>query len=247
MALDREVESIKTSLKLSIATGTADDALEQRIAALPSNRRSEVEAVRKALQRQRVIDEAVRLRREEIEAGKANPQAEEQRQSDPELKQAVDQWETAYRQEQARKKVEEAQRKIAEIERAKAEEERRRRAEELARQQKEETARREATLRRFNVRASVFGDELHSNPFRFEGHAVILTGVMFKRMIERGVGIFSTIQGNEVLVSRLPADLFSYPGQMRNMIVRIRGTTSGTNLLGAIIQIPHAEYLALSP
>jgi len=138
-------------------------------------------------------------------------------------------------------------RRLAEIERAKVEEEQRRRAEELVRQRKEEAARREATLRRYNVRASVFGDELHSNPFRFEGQAVILTGVMFKRMIERGVGIFGTIQGNEVVVSGLPADLFSLPGQMRNMIVRIKGTTTGTNMLGAIIQIPHEQYLALSP
>jgi len=56
--LDQEVQSIKTTLKQNIASGTYDAALEQRIAALPPDRRNEVEEFRK--QEQAAKDQQVR-------------------------------------------------------------------------------------------------------------------------------------------------------------------------------------------
>lgn len=266
LAQEQEIESIKTSLRGSIASGKTDANLEQRIAALPPDRRNEVEAFRKqeqdakeqqlakaleeqqtqerVLQRQRLVDEAINLRIQEIETGKPNPTAEAQRRANPELKRAVERWETAYRQDQAEKKAEEARRKLAEAEQAKAEAEQRRRAEAIARQQQEEKASREAILRQYDVRATILGHQLQANPFRFQGQAVILTGVRFQRMVEKQVGIFLTLQNHEIMVSGLPVEMFSIPGQSMPMIVRVRGVAPVTNRMGAMFEIPHVEYLA---
>jgi hypothetical protein len=127
VTLDRKVQSIKTTLKQNIASGTYDAALEQRIAALPSDRRNEVEEFRKQEQaakyqqvrealelqrkheearlRQQQVDQATQLRKEEIDTGKPNPKAKDQRESDPGLKHAVESWEAIYRQELAQKKA----------------------------------------------------------------------------------------------------------------------------------------------
>jgi chemotaxis protein histidine kinase CheA len=259
MALaESKIEAVQTmlALKQNIATGSTDAALEQRIAALPPDQRTEVETVRRqlqdakkqqlakaleeqetqerALRRQRLIDEAISLRKEEIETGKPNPTAEAQRRSDTELKQAVEQWETTYRQEQAERKAEEARRRVAEAERAKAEAEQHRQAEAMARQQQQEKARREAVLRQYDVRATILGHQLQANPFR---------GVRFQRMIERQVGIFLTMQEQEIIVSSLPVEMFSTPGQSTPMIVRVRGVTPVTNRIGAVFEVPHVEYL----
>lgn len=167
LAQQQEADRIKATLQTNIATGKTDAALEQRITALPEDLRVSVEAARReaeeskarrvaqaeeeqrrqeaALKYQREIDEAIRLRKEEIETGKANPVAERQRRADPGLAQSVKVWEEAYRQEQAEKKAAEAKRKLAEIERVKAEEQRRRQAESAARRADVEQAEKEAT------------------------------------------------------------------------------------------------------
>jgi hypothetical protein len=96
------------------------------------------------LTRQRAIDEAIQLRKEEIEGGKPNPRLSEQRRSNTEIDKAVSGWEQAYRREVAEKKAAEARKQLAEIERARTEEQRRREAEALARKAQEEKDAREA-------------------------------------------------------------------------------------------------------
>jgi hypothetical protein len=61
-------------------------------------------------------------------------------------------------------------------------------------------------------------------------------------MIERTVGVF-TSGGHEILASKLPTDLFTSAGQFADLIVKVKGTTEVTNLLGARFKVPHVEYI----
>lgn len=167
LAQQQEADWIAATIRASITAGKTDTALEQRIAALPADLRAAVEAARReaeeskaqrlaqaqeeqrrqeaALKRRQEIDEAIHLRKEEIESGKPNAIADRQRRADPGLAHSVKVWEEAYRQEQVEKKAAAAKRKLAELERAKAEEQRRRQAENAARRADAERAEMGAT------------------------------------------------------------------------------------------------------
>jgi len=197
------------------------------------------------LRRQHEIDEAIRLRREEIETGRSNRKAEELRRNDPELKRAVDSWETAYRQELAEKKVREAQEGREALERAKAGEQRRQVEEARKREEARAEQERQAVLKKYNVQASVRSVEFYTNPFRYQGQAILLHYIRFDRMLESNVGVFHDMMDREILISGLPNDLFTGPTGFMSMIVRAMGKESVTNLFGAAYQIPCAQYLAL--
>lgn len=258
-----ELVSVKNALKQNIAEGKTDVELEQRITKLSEDARKDIEDLRKklleekarqlamakqeearredALRKQHEIDQAIKLRKEEIDYSKSNPVLQQQLNADPELKSAVDLWESQYRKELADKKAWEAKRKLEEIESAQAEGRRRREAEIAERRRIDEENRIKTKLIRYNVKAEVSGFDLHSNPFKYEGQSVVIR-LRFDRMMERTVGVF-TSGGHEILVSKLPTDLFTSAGQFGDLIVKVKGTAEVTNLLGARFKVPHVEYI----
>jgi hypothetical protein len=269
-----ETESVKNALKESIDKGKTSVELEQRIAKLPENVRKDIEDLRsrlldeqakqvvmakeeeakreRALKRQQQIDQAIKLRKEEIDTGKANPLLQQHLSGDYELKSAVTLWERQYRKELADRKAWEAKRKLEEIELAKKEEarkkelataeERRKKEAEIAERRKiDEENRIKAKLIRYNVKATVTGYDLRSNPFTYKGQSVIIR-LVFGRMMESTAGVF-TSGGYQILVSNLPTDLFTGAGQVADLIVKVKGTAEGTNFLGARLDVPHVEYI----
>lgn len=258
-----EVVSVKNALKQNIAEGKTDIELEQRITKLPEDARKDIEDLRKklleekgrqlaiakqeearrekALRKQQKIDQAIKLHKEEIDSSKTNPVLQQQLNADPELKSAVDLWETQYRKELADKKAWEAKRELKKIESAQAEERRRKEAEIAERRRIDEENRIKTKLVRYNVKAEVSGFDLHSNPFKYEGQSIVIR-LSFDRMMERTLGVF-TSGGHEILVSNLPTDLFTSAGQSGDLIVKVRGTAEVTNLLGAHFKVPHVEYI----
>jgi predicted ribosome quality control (RQC) complex YloA/Tae2 family protein len=275
-----EIELVKNALRDSIAKGETNIELEHRIAKLPENAIKDIEDLRsklldekanqlamakeeevkreKTLRRQQKIDQAIKLRKEEIDTGKNNSAFRQQLSGDPELKSAVDLWESQYRKELADKKASEAKRKLEEIKLAKAEEarkkeeargkelalaeERRRRIEaEIAEKERIEKENRiQAKLKRYNVKTEVTGHDLHSNPFTYEGQSVVIR-LRFDRMTERTMGVFIS-NGYEILVSNLPTDLFTSAGQVADLIVKVKGTAERI-LLATPMKIPHVEYI----
>lgn len=266
---EKEFESIKSALNENINQGQTDAYLEQRIAKLPESKREAIEDLRnklleekatqvkkvqedkekkeKSLQKQIQINQAIKWRKEEIDTGKLNLKAQEQRKKDQEINQAIELWEMHYKKELATKKADEAERRIAEIERAKIEKQRKKEADEVKKKKMEEENILRAKLEKYNVRTSVLGDELYANPFQWEGQNIVLTGARFERMIERKVAIFSTYQNNQIVISKLPSDLFTRKGQTAELIVKVKGKASGTNLLGAKVEVPHVEYISIFP
>jgi len=103
----------------------------------------------------------------------------------------------------------------------------------------------ENRLKGYGVTAKVTCYELCSNPFKHEGKTVAIL-VMFKRMMERTTGVFSYPGSDcEILVSKLPSDLFTMTGQTAKLIVKGKGTTEVVNRLGVSFKIPHVEYISL--
>jgi hypothetical protein len=267
VAQQRETAQIVTRLEADIAAGKTDAALEQRIAALPPDARATVEAARKAaedsksrtlsqaredqarqetaLARQREIDEAIRLRKQEIESGKANPAAEQARQKDAGLARAVKVWEDAYRQARAEQKAGEARQKLAEAERAKAEAERQRAAVAATQRAQEAADRRAATVRKYDIKGTIDVFELQANPFQYQNQAMILQGARFQRMMDQNAGLFAVGRDQQIYVSKLPSSLFTRTNESRPLVVRVRGLMQGTNALGAGVQVPHLEYLSV--
>lgn len=270
-----EILSVKTALKQNVAEGRTDYELEQRISKLPEDARKEIQELRnklleeksrqlamakeeearkeKALKRQREIDQAIKLRKEEIDTGRTNSTLQQQLSADSELKSAVVLWERQYRKELADKKAWEAKKKLEEMELAKkeearkkelatAEEKRKLEAEITESRRRDEENRIKAKLIRYNVKGTVTGYDLHSNPFAYKGQSVIIKFMMFDRMMESTVGSFSSA-GQQILVSNLPTNLFTSTGQVADLIVKVRGTVEGTNLLGARLDVPHVEYI----
>jgi hypothetical protein len=269
-----EILSVKNALKQIIDKGKTNIELEQRISKLPEDARREIGDLRtklleeksrqlamakaeedrreKALKRQQEMDQAIKLRKAEIDTGKTNPTLQQQLNEDSELKSAVALWETQYRKELADKKAWEAKRKLQEIELAKkeearekelaaAEERRKKEAEIAERRRIDEENRIRAKLIRYNVKATVTGYDLRSNPFTYKSQSVIIR-LVFDRMMESTVGVF-TSGGYQILVSNLPTDLFTGAGQVADLIVKVKGTAEGTNLLGARLDVPHVEYV----
>ena len=252
LAQEQEAKGLTQALQANIAAGKTDASLEPRIAALPEDLRASVEASRRAaeaskaqklaqtqedqrrqeasLKRQREIDEAIRLRKAELETGQTNPVAERQRQGDAGLAHSVKVWEEAYQQEQADKKAAEARRKLAEIERARAE---------------EEAGRRAAMLRKYDIKGTLNGYELGANPYQYRNQVMILRGARFGRMLSSSTGILVVGRDQEIYISKLPSDLFSRPNESAPLVVRVQGLASGTNALGAPMQVPHVEYVAV--
>jgi hypothetical protein len=267
LAQEQEAKGLTQALQANIAAGKTDASLEPRIAALPEDLRASVEASRRAaeaskaqklaqtqedqrrqeasLKRQREIDEAIRLRKAELETGQTNPVAERQRQGDAGLAHSVKVWEEAYQQEQADKKAAEARRKLAEIERARAEEQQRRQAEATARRAEEEAGRRAAMLRKYDIKGTLNGYELGANPYQYRNQVMILRGARFGRMLSSSTGILVVGRDQEIYISKLPSDLFSRPNESAPLVVRVQGLASGTNALGAPMQVPHVEYVAV--
>ena len=121
-------------------------------------------------------------------------------------------------------------------------------------------AKKKATLAKYNVRAEVSADDLHKNPFQFEGKVILLTGASFDRMLQRGVAVCNSTSASmdwvgglqygrpvvststqELLVSNVPVDFKGGWG----LIVKCKGTTRATNALGAVITLPLVEYIAV--
>lgn len=283
LILEREIASIKAELRDSINKGETRIELEQRISKLPENERISIEELRKKLleekslqvaktqekkekiekvaRRQAEIDQAIKWRKEELETGKINPKAQEQRQKDQEIKRAVELWEMEYKKQLAEKKADEAKRILAEKERAKQEEQRSKQVEAAERKKGEEAEKRKTTLAKYNVKAKISAADLHKNPFQFEGKAILLTGVTYDRMLEKGLAVFTYSTGSmewvgdlqygrpviststqELLVSNVPVD---FSKGYVNLIVKCKGTTKATNQLGATITLPFVEYIAV--
>jgi hypothetical protein len=239
------------------------------------------EKIEKTARRQEEIDQAIKWRKEELETGKPNPKAQEQIQKDQEIKRAVELWEMEYKKQMAEKKVDEAKRLLAEKERAKIEEQRKKEVEvterkkreetekieeqrkkeiEVAEKKKrEETEKRKGILARYNVKAEVSAADLRKNPFQFEGKVILLTGISFDRMLEKGLAVFNystssigwagsishgspvvSSSTEELLVSKVPVD---FSKRYVDLIVKGKGTTKATNMLGAVITLPLVEYI----
>lgn len=117
-----------------------------------------------------------------------------------------------------------------------------------------------AKLAKYNVKAEVSAENLHKNPFQYEGKTILLSGARFDRMLERGLAVFTYTSGSmdwvgdlshgkpviststqELLVSNVPVD---FKGGS-SLIVKCKGTTKATNQLGATITLPLVEYIAL--
>ena len=257
-----EIELVNEALRDTIAKGETNIGLEQRIATLPEDAKKDIENLRsklldekarqlamakeeeakreKALRRQQEIDQAIKLRKQEIDTGKINSNLQQQLNSNPELRSAVALWESQYRKELADKKAWEAKNKLEKIELAKTEERKRKEAEIAERRRIEEENRIQAKLQKHNVKAKVTGFDLHSNPFAYEGESVVIR-LKFDRMTERTAGFF-TSGGYDILVSKLPTDLFTRAGQVADLIVKVKGTAEGI-LLATPIKIPHVEYI----
>lgn len=264
-----EIESVKSALKESIDKGKSSAELEQRIAKLPERARKDIEDLRsklldeqvkqvamakeeedrreKALRRQQEIDQAIKLRKKEIDTRKTNSVLQEQLDKNPELKKVVDLWGSRYRvlANEETAKDDETDLYLLQLkkERKVNEERRRREAEAAERQRVDQESRIKAKLTKYNVKAELTVYELCSNPFRYEGRVVIIR-LWFNRMMERTVGIFGYPGSDcEILVSNLPSDLFTMKNTTAVLIVQVKGTAEVTNILGARLKIPHMEYI----
>jgi hypothetical protein len=126
-----------------------------------------------------------------------------------------------------------------------------------AEKRKAEGEKRKAKLAKYNVKAEVSPAELRKNPYKFEGKVILLTGVMFDRMLKKGLAVFvyktisvgwvrteSVVSSSEeaLLVSKVPVD-FSLG--YADLIVKCKGTTEVTNALGGTITLPLVEYIAV--
>jgi hypothetical protein len=126
-------------------------------------------------------------------------------------------------------------------ERRKEDEERRKVEAEIAERKRIDE---ENRLKSYGVTAKVPSYELCSNPFRYEDKTVVIV-VMFKRMMERTTGVFFYPGSDcEILVSKLPSNLFTMTGQTAKLTVKVRGTTEVVNSLGMRFKVPYVEYIA---
>jgi hypothetical protein len=122
---------------------------------------------------------------------------------------------------------------------------------------KQEATKKQAILAKYNVKAEVSADDLRKNPFQFEGKVILLTGVGFDRMLEKGLAVFkyetmsvewvrrgSVVSSStqELLVSKVPVD---FSKGYADLIVKGKGTTKATNSLGGVITLPLVEYIAV--
>jgi hypothetical protein len=123
-----------------------------------------------------------------------------------------------------------------------------RQREEREREERERiAAERSNRLREYGATHVSFGDEVHDNPFRFQGHTVCFKNVRFKRMIEAGVGVFQTRGGRELLISRLPVDAFKRAGQGNSVVAKVLGRQSAQTASGRTVILVHAVHVAVLP
>ena len=125
--------------------------------------------------------------------------------------------------------------------------------------QEEAARRKQAKLAKYNVKAEVSAADLRKNPFQFEGKVILLTGVSFDRMLEKGLAVFEytthsagwvgdlsrgspvvSSSTEELLVSKVPVD---FNKGYADLIVKCKGTTKATNSLGGVITLPLVEYI----
>ena len=161
------------------------------------------------------------LAEQEVERQKELKKAEEEK----EKKLLAEQ--EAERQKQLREAEEEKEKKLL--------------AEQYVEQQKRLRAKRE----KYGLRSEVFGQQLTANPFKYEEQVVILSMISFERMLDRNTGSFDDLAGHQLVVSSLPSNLFTMHGQMAQIIVRVKGTTSAKNAFGATFDVPLVEYIDL--
>ncbi len=102
-------------------------------------------------------------------------------------------------------------------------------------------------LAKFRASHVSSGDDLHDNPFKLQGQAVGVMDIRFKRMIEAGVAVCETRNGQELLVSSLPVDSFSQAGESKSLVVKVIGTQPAKNAMGGPITLTHLEYVAVLP
>jgi len=230
LALNTEFAAIISELQRNAARGIKDPKLDARIARLPADARVSLETYRRQLVSHFA---AQRQESEALEAEKRKRQ---------------ETTDAQYRQYREAKAAYEAQQKLdAETSRLRAQE-----AADAAR--KEQDRHTQAKMQEVNKALATYhatllpsGNELFDNAFRFQGQAVGLHQVTFKRMIESGVSVFETAAGKELLVSSLPLDLFTRAGQTKGLIVKVLGTKQAKNAVGGTLVLTHVEYLAELP
>ena len=108
-----------------------------------------------------------------------------------------------------------------------------------------EADRRAALRRQHDIKSTITGYELLTNPFQYQDPVMIFEGAGFRRMMSSSADLFVAGRDQEIYVSRLPSNLFSRPNELIPLVVRVRGLMEGTNGLGARIQVPHVEYVSV--
>jgi hypothetical protein len=143
--------------------------------------------------------------------------------------------------EVAKKKEDMVRRNIAEQQRKKEEKRKKMLKEQEAKHQRQLRAK----CKKYGVRSMVSGHNLTANPFRYEGQVVILSNISFEKMIDRKLGVFNDFMRKQLLVSKLPSNLFTMQGQIAQLIVRVKGTTRVTNAFGVDFNVPWVEFIDL--
>lgn len=226
VALNTEVATIQSQLRVNSERGARDADLDARIARLPDPIRSSV------LDYGKQLAAGVEQRKRNAEA----VEAERRKQ-----KEAMD---AGFEQLKASKQREDERRRL---EREAAEARAREVLESGRRQEQQKDQERSRVLAKFRAGHVSSGDDLYDNPFKHQGQAVGVTDVRFKRMIEVGVAICETRSGKELLVSSIPVDSFSYAGESKSLVVKVVGTKPAKNAMGGPITLTHLEYVAILP
>lgn len=214
--------------------------------------KEEADKQEKTLARKKEVDEAIVLRKKEIDTGVSDAKLTKWLEADKGLKESVNLWEKKYRIDVARKRGRDAAIKLKEIEVAKekakrdkdlleAEEFREKEAELNEQKKKNRQNRINAKLIKYNVMREVTIYDLNANPFIYEGKNIIVT-VQFIKMIDRSIGLFS-FGGKEVVIKKLPTDMFAEQGLLSRLIGRGRGTLEVENGFGIKYKLPLIEFL----